>query len=570
MASTKNREIADLLDRMGDALEIKGELIFKVNAYRKAARVLRELPEDVSTLHAQGRLRELPGVGEGMAKKIAGYLETGVMPEYEEVLGNIPEGLFDLLKIPDVGPRTAKLVWEKLGITDLEGFKRVIQDGTLASLPGMGEKKVEKIKRGIAFKEKASKRIPLGIALPIAEEVVEYLTRNAPVQRIEVAGSLRRMKETIGDIDILVVTQEAPDVMTVFVHMPGVSRIIAQGDTKTSVVFRDMVQMDVRAVPAESYGAALAYFTGSKAHNVRMREIAKKHDLKLSEYGLFRENVRVAGDSEEGIFRALRLPWIPPEIREDAGEIEAAQEGRLPSLIEPREIRGDLHCHTNYSDGSMSIEDVLKEAMSLGYEYIAITDHSQGVRYAHGVEVDRLHKQWAEIEALSTKYPIKVLKGSEVDILADGSLDYPEEVLKRIDFVMVAVHQGFTKDNTERILKAIRNPYVTALAHPTGRLIGSREPYPVDLRRILEECARLGVIVEINAHYQRLDLNDQMARLAKDLGVKMMLGTDHHHPGGMRMMRFGVGTARRGWLEPGNIVNTLPYPSLLKVLRSCA
>jgi DNA polymerase (family 10) len=552
---------------MGDALEIRGDLVFKINAYRKAARVIREFPEDLETLHAEGRLRELPGIGEGMAKKIAGFLEAGVMPEYEDVTGAVPVGLFDLLQIPDVGPKTVKLAWEHLGVTDLETFRRTLEDGSLAKLPGMGEKKVEKIRKGLAFKERAAERIPLGNALPIAEEVVAYLRRNAAVQQIEVAGSLRRMKETIGDIDILVVTADARAVMSAFVQMSEVSRVIALGDTKSSVVYKDRIQMDLRAVPAESYGAALAYFTGSKAHNVSLREVAKKRDLKLSEYGLFCDEASVAGATEESIFEALGLPWIPPEMREDAGEVEAAQEHRLPTLVALGDIRGDLHCHTNYSDGSMPLEDVLKEAESLGYEYIAVTDHSQGVRYAHGVEAERLRRQWEEIAALSGTRRIRVLRGSEVDILADGSLDYPDEILRELDFVIAAVHQGFTKDNTERVLKAIRNPNVTALAHPTGRLIGSREPYPIDMRTVLEECARLGVIVEINAHYQRLDMNDLTARLAKDIGVRIMLGTDHHHPGGMRMMRYGIGVARRAWLEPVHIVNTLPYPALLSALR---
>lgn len=553
---------------MGDALEIKGELVFKVNAYRKAARVIRELPEDLATLDAEGRLRDLPGIGEGMVKKITGYLKTGKMPEYEEVVGSLPPGLLDLLKIPDVGPKTVKLAWEKLGVTDLASFRATLEDGSLAKLPGMGDKKIEKIKKGLEFKEQASKRIPLGVALPIGEEVVAQLRREAVIDRIEIAGSLRRMKETIGDIDILVVTSDPHTVMRAFTGMDGVTRVLAMGETKSSIIYRNMIQIDLRVIPAESFGAALMYFTGSKAHNVKMREIAKKRNLKLSEYGLFEDGTAVAGTTEEQVFAALGLPWIPPEMREDNGEIEIAQEGDLPRLIQPEDIRGDLHCHTNYSDGSMTIENLLNEAERLNYEYIAITDHSQGVKYAHGLEPERLKKQWMEIDKIAQRYAIKVLKGAEVDILPDGSLDYPDSILRELDFVIAAVHQGFTRDNTERILKALQNRYVTALAHPTGRLIGSRDPYPVDLRCILEECAKLGVIVEINSHYQRLDLNDQGARLAKDLGTKIMLGTDHHHPGGMQMMRYGIGTARRAWLGPDDIVNTLPYPELMRIVRS--
>jgi DNA polymerase (family 10) len=567
MASAKNREIADLLERMGDALEIKGELVFKVNAYRKAARVIRELPEDLATLHKEGRIGELPGIGEGLAKKISGYLETGVMPEYEQVIGAIPPGLFEILKIPDVGPKTVKLAWEKLGVTDLETFRKAIEDGSLASLPGMGKKRVEKIQKGLSFKERASERTPLGIGLPMAEEVVAQLKAKAPISRIDIAGSLRRMKETIGDIDILVATEDPEAVMNAFVTLPRVSRILAQGETKSSIIYEEMIQMDVRVVPAQSYGAALAYFTGSKAHNVKMRELAKKRDLKLSEYGLFANEEAIAGETEESIFEALGLQYIPPELREDAGEIEAALAGSLPHLVTQADIRGDLHCHTNYSDGSMPLTEVLREAEALGYEYIAITDHSQGVRYAHGLEPERLMKQWQEIAQYSGRYRLKILRGAEVDILADGTLDYPDEILRELDFVIAAVHQGFTKDNTERILKGIRNPYVKALAHPTGRLIGSREPYPVDMATVLKECARLGVAVEINSHYLRLDMSDQTARLAKDLGVKIILGTDHHHPGGMAMMRYGVGTARRAWLEPRHILNTLPYSDLIAALR---
>lgn len=323
----------------------------------------------------------------------------------------------------------------------------------------------------------------------------------------------------------------------------------------------------MRVVPEECFGAALAYFTGSKAHNIRMRELARKKGWKLSEYGLFEGEVRIAGRTEQEIFDALGLPWIPPELREDQGEIEAALEGRLPRLVRREDIRADLHVHTNYSDGSMSIEAVAGLAEEMGYEYLVITDHSQGVKYAHGLEPERLRRQWEEIAEVQRRHRVRLLRGAEVDILGDGSLDYPDEILRELDFVIAAVHQGFTRDNTERILRALRNPYVTALAHPTGRLLGGRAPYPVDLEKVLRFCAENGILVEINSHYQRLDLNDQFARMAKDLGVLLYLGTDHHHPGGMANIRYGLGVARRAWLEPENIANTRPLEDFLAIVR---
>ncbi|MHA2637451.1 MAG: helix-hairpin-helix domain-containing protein, partial [bacterium JZ-2024 1] len=459
-----NRILAKMFDRIGDALEIKGENQFKILAYRKVARVLKDLPKDVSEYLQEGSLAQIPGVGEAIAKKIEEFLTTGKMTKYEEEVKSLPEGLFEILEVPEVGPKTVKLVYEKLGVTNLEEFRKIVEDGTLAQLPGMGEKKVENIKKGLQFRESVEKRLPLGEALPIAERTVNRLKTLPHIKFIDVAGSIRRWKETIGDIDILVVTDQTDAVMELFVNQPEVTRVLAQGETKSSIILENRVQMDLRVVDAGSYGSALAYFTGSKEHNVRIRDLAKKMGLKISEYGIFHEEEKKGGEKEEDIYNVLGLPYIPPELREDRGEIEAAQQGNLPRLVELSDIRGDLHVHSKYSDGTQTIEELMDEAEKMGYEYIAVADHSQSVKWAHGMSVERIQKQWEEIERIQKKRKkVRILKAAEVDILSDGTVDYPDEILRKLDFVIVAVHIGW-KDNTERILKALDHPRVNALS----------------------------------------------------------------------------------------------------------
>lgn len=562
-----NKTLAKMFQRIADALEIKGENMFKILAYRKVARVLGDLPKDISIYAQEDTLQDIPGIGKEIAEKIKEYLATGKMRKYEEEVNSLPSGLFDLLRIPDVGPRTVKLVYEKMGVKNLDDFKRVLNSGALAELPGMGKKKCEKMMKGIAFLEKAGVRLPIGEALPIAEHILSELKTAKGVKQIAVAGSLRRWKETIGDIDILVTTDNPKSVMEKFTTLKGVSEVLAAGETKATIHWEGRIQVDLRVVEDESYGAALAYFTGSKDHNVKVRTLAQKKGLSLSEYGFQKGDRRIPVRTEEEVYERVGLPYIPPELREDAGEVEAALAGDLPHLLEMKDIRGDVHVHSNYSDGTMSVAEVAEFAAGLHYEYVALTDHSGGAKYAHGVEPERLKKQWAEVDALNHLGKIHILKGAEVDINSDGSLDYPDEILRQLDFVIVSIHQWSAKDTTPRILQALRHPLVHGFAHPTGRLIGKREPYPVDLTQVMKVAAEYGKFLELNAHFMRLDLNDVNLREAFRLRIPIFIGTDTHTPGEFALIRFGVHTARRAWLEPSAVLNSYPLPELLQILR---
>jgi DNA polymerase (family 10) len=563
----KNDEVGAMFERIADALEIKGETGFKVVAYRRAARVLEDMTEDVATVAAEGRLESVPGIGEGLAKKIVEYLATGTMAKYGEVMAEVPESLLGLLEIQGLGGRTVHLLHEELGVEDLEGLKRVIADGSLAGLHGMGEKKVENIRRAIETRERVADRISICEASTVADEVVAYVGRAPGVSRVSAAGSLRRMKETVGDIDVLACGKDGAAIVRHFVGHPGVVRVLAAGDTKGSIVVRtgDVErQVDLRVVDPAEYGAALLYFTGSKAHNIKLRGLAKERGLKISEYGVFRGAKRLASREEKDCYRVLGLPWIPPEMREDRGEIELAVEGRLPRPVEASDIRGDLHVHTRASDGHLSLAEIVGLARERGYRYVAICDHSQAAKYAHGLGADRLADEMTEIEALNRKLDgFRVLKGSEVDIRADGSLDFPDDLLARLDFVVAAIHSGFKKDVTARMLKALANPHVRTIAHPTGRLISGRTGYDVDLDRVIDAASRHGKALELNAYYDRLDLDERHLMKAKAKGVKITIGTDTHYADGLAMMRFGLGIARRAWLEKGDILNCLDADGIL-------
>ncbi len=553
----KNKEIAHIFNRIADALEFQGANRFRIVAYRKAARILEDLTEDVSVLAQANKLESLPGIGHAIATKITEYLSTGTMKKYEEVKRETPGTLLDLLDIQNLGPKTLALAYNALGVESLKDLKKVIKNGRLEKLPQMGKQKVNNIRRGIVLYERAHERLSIAVAEEIANELIAYLKKHARIKNISPAGSLRRWKETIGDIDILATGTNGKEIIKIFTQFPHVERVLAAGTTKSSILVRGGVQVDLRIVKAGSYGAALQYFTGSKAHNIRLRNIAKSSGLKLSEYGVFRGKKQIAGRTEKEVYKILGLACVPPEIREDRGEVELALKNKLPKLVEHSDIRGDLQMHSTYSDSEATIAELATAAKDHGYEYILITDHSQSVTYAHGMEPRRLHRQWKEIDRLNKRLPtLCVLKGVEVDILRDGALDYPNTILKECDFVIAAIHQGFKHNVTERICNAMQNPYVDIIAHPTGRLISSREGYHVDLRTVMEVAAETGTWLEINAYWDRLDLNDINARAAQELGARISIGTDAHDTKGLQWMKFGVATARRAWLESKDVVNT--------------
>ncbi|HEX7319697.1 MAG TPA: DNA polymerase/3'-5' exonuclease PolX [bacterium] len=564
----KNKELAAIFNQIADALEFKGENVFKVIAYRKTARVLEELVDDIADLHKAGTLDQLEGVGKAIAEKISEYLTTGKMKKLAEATRGIPLSLLELLNIQYIGPKTLALANKELGVKDIASMKRVIEDGSLAKLPMMGAKKTENIMKGILLYERSHERLAINVAQEVTDKVIAYLRKNTNVINISAAGSLRRWNENIGDIDILATGKDGKKIIETFTRFPETEEVVAAGDTKGEIIVEDGVQVDVRIVNERSYGAALQYFTGSKAHNVKLRGLAVDKGLKLNEYGLFKGKRRIAGENEEGIYKALGMAWIPAELREDRGEIELAMNRKLPDLVEHKDIKGDLQMHSVYSDSDATIEELVAEAQDLGYEYILITDHSRTARYANGMELDRLYKQWEEIDKLNKRLKnFTVLKGVEVDILTTGKLDYPDPVLEKLDIVVASVHQGFSKNVTERMSDAMENPNVDLIGHPTGRLISKREGYVIDIARIIEKAAETKTWLECNAYPDRLDLNDVNLKKAKESGVMISLGTDAHGVTELRWMKYGVATCRRGWLEAKNVVNTYPREKLLRLRK---
>ncbi len=569
----RNFEVARIFDLMADLLEIRGENPFRIRAYRRAAANLESLTEDVETVVAEGRLETIPGIGKDLAGKIVEYLTTGRMRDLEAARKGIPAGVVELMSVPGIGPKTAKLLYEQEGVTGLPRLEALAKAGRLRGLPGIQAKTEENILKGIALVRKGQERMPLGRALPLAQELVRALTRLPEVRQASAAGSVRRMKETVGDIDLLVTSGKPERTMGAFVRLPQVAEVLEQGSTKASVRHREGIQVDLRVVEPEAFGAALVYFTGSKQHNIRIRAMAVRKGLKLSEYGVFRQSTgrRAAGATEEEVYAAVGLPWIAPELREDAGEIEAALAGALPALVEVKDIRGDLHCHTRASDGHHTIEALVEAAARRGYGYVAVSDHSPSARVAGGLSAEELAAHVREIRGVQQSHPeIRVLAASECDILADGSLDYPDEVLAGLDLVVAAVHSGFKQpkaEMTRRICRALGHPAVHILAHPTGRLIGERSPYEVDLDQVFRTAKQHGKAVEINSHPDRLDLNDVLARRARDLGVLLAIDTDAHVLDHLETIRLGVATARRGWVEAASVVNTWPLERLRAWLR---
>ncbi|MBI5144202.1 MAG: DNA polymerase/3'-5' exonuclease PolX [Candidatus Omnitrophica bacterium] len=569
----KNIEVAEFFEAIADLLEVKGDNPFKIRAYRKAAQNIRSLTEDIETIAEEGRLEEIPGVGKDLAAKIVEIVKTGRLKHYEELKKKVPEGIIDLMAVPGIGPKTAKLLYDKLKIKGIEDLEKKAKAHKISGLPGLKEKTEENILRGIELVKKVLKRMSLQEALNLSGEIIAQLKKLPDVKRISPAGSLRRMKETVRDIDILITSTNPKKIMDAFVKFPIVKDILAHGETKASILTDNGVQVDVRVVEEDSYGAALVYFTGSQAHNIHMRHMAKKAGLKINEYGVFIEKTNrwIAGKEEADIYKTLSLPFIPPELREDRGEIEAALKGKLPQLVELSDIKGDIHVHSEWSDGEHSIEEMARACRKRGYEYVAITDHSKSLRVARGLSEKDVLKRLDEITALNrTLRGIRILSGVEVDILEDGSLDYSEDILKRFDIVVAAIHTGFKQSKeklTNRILKAIDSRFVNIVAHPTGRLRGSRPAYDLDFDKIFEAAKKTRTFLEINSYPDRLDLDDVNSRAAKESGVKLAIGTDAHVVDQLGSMLLGVSVARRAWLTKRDVVNTFKLEELLKFLR---
>ncbi len=569
----KNLEISAIFNKMADLLEIKGDNPFRIRAYRKAAFNIESLGRDVSLLSKE-ELTDIPGIGEDLAGKIEEYLATGGIGGYDRLKEQVPEGLVTLLGVPGLGPKTVAHLYDRYRVTDIDELERLAREHRLVELPGIGEKTEADILKGIGMIRRASARYPLGQALPLAREITAYLAGQSPVGLLDIAGSLRRWKDTIGDIDIIATSADPGSVMTAFAHMPGVREVLIKGPTKSSVVLKEGIQVDIRVVDEESYGAALAYFTGSKAHNIRLREMAVKAGMKLNEYGIFRErdDRRLGGKTEEEIYEVLGLQYVPPELREDAGEVEAAAGNSLPLLLEAADIRGDLHVHSDWSDGNMNLEELAMSMREMGYRYMAVTDHSKGLGVARGLNEERILAQRAAIDSLNRKLKgARLLAGVEINIRSDGSLDFDEEVLKTFDIVVASVHSGFKQSKaqiTGRIVKAMKNPYVSVIGHPSGRLLGEREAYEVDMEEVLAAAAETGTAIEINAYPLRLDLAEPYIRTAREKGVTLAVGTDSHNRGQFANMRYGVAIARRGWLRKTDVLNTLGLKELLSRLGS--
>ena len=567
-----NAEIARLFERLADLLEIEGENPFRVRAYRNVAHTVEDLSRSIPQLIEQGYdLTDLPGVGKELALKLRQVAETGRLPLLEEVEARTPGALCDLMRIGGLGPKRVGILYHQLGIRSVEDLRRALRGGAIRELPGFGTRTEQIVAAGIEHLYGSPQRVPLHQAEQIAAPLVEYLRKFAGVRRVEVAGSLRRRKETVGDLDLLVACSRGAAVGVHFVAYPEVTEVLAQGGTRCTVRLRSGLQVDLRVVPTVSFGAALHYFTGSKAHNVAVRTRGARRRRKINEYGVFDGEERVGGRTEEEVFAAAGLPYIEPELREDHGEIEAAIGGTLPRLVQTEDLRGDLHVHTDASDGRASLHDMVRAAAARGYAYLAICDHSRRATVAHGLDASRLLRQIDDIDALNaTLENFVVLKGVEVDILEDGTLDLPDEVLAQLDLRVCSVHYRFDLDRerqTERILRAMDNPWFNILAHPTGRLINQREPYALDLERVMRAAKDHGCILEVNAQTQRLDLNDSHCRMARSLGVKLALSSDAHDVGQLATVRYGIDQARRGWLQADDIVNTREPDGLRVLLR---
>ena len=569
----QNPDIARLFDEVADLLEIQDANPFRVRAYRNAARTIRDFPEPLADLVRAGTkdLTDIAGIGDDLAEKITEIATKGELALRKQLAAKLPAGLLDLLRIPGLGPKRVKLLYKKLKVKSASDLSNALDQGKIQKLKGFGPKIEEKMRAGLGQAQVTERRMLLNEAETQATALVAYLQAGGGVRQIAVAGSYRRRRETIGDLDILVTSDDSARVMDRFVAYADVADVVSKGDTRSTVKLRGGLQVDLRAVEPAAYGAALQYFTGSKAHNVEIRKIAQEHGYKLNEYGLFKGTRRVAGQTEEEIYAKLGLDWIPPELREARGEIALARERRLPRLVELTDIRGDLQMHTSATDGKGTIDEMAEAARALGYQYIAITDHSKRVTMALGFDAKRLREQWRSIdERNATSRGFTILKSIELDILENGKLDLPDDVLAEADYVVATIHYGLTqteKELTKRLVHAAEHPWVDAIGHPTGRMLGKREPYRFDFDAVVRACVAHGCALELDGHPERMDLPDTLAAAAKQLGARFVLSTDSHQPGNLPFMKYAVDLARRAGLEARDIVNTRPLAAFRKELK---
>ena len=569
---THNADIAAVFEEIADRLEIQGANPFRIRAYRNAARMLGELPQEARALLDKGEdLTRLPGIGDDLAAKIREIVETGHCSLLDRLRRELPPAVTELLQIPGLGPKRVKALYHDLEVQTVEQLYRAARDGRIRALPGFGEKTELNILQAVEAHASQTRRFKLAVAAQYADALTAFLRAIPGVEQVTVAGSFRRMRETVGDLDILVTATAGSPVMQRFTAYDEVAEVLSAGTTRASVILKSSLQVDLRVVDATSYGAALCYFTGSKAHNIAIRRIAQHLGLKVNEYGVFRGSERIAGEDEVSVYQSVGLPYIPPELREDRGEIEAAHGGRLPNLVEFADLRGDLHAHTRATDGHDSLREMALAAKALGLQYLAITEHSRHLTVAHGLDPLQLARQCEEIDRLNLEFDgITLLKGIEVDILEDGSLDLPDEVLGRLDLVIGAVHSQFhlsRAKQTTRILRAMDHPHFSMLAHPSGRLIEQRDPYDVDMLRIIRHAKNRGCFLELNAHPERLDLLDSQCQTAKEEGVLVSINSDAHSTFDFANLRFGIGQARRGWLEKDDVLNTRTLAALRRLLK---
>ena len=569
----QNPDIARVFDEVADLLEIQDANPFRVRAYRNAARTIRDYPEPIAELvHSGGKdLTEIPGIGEDLAEKITDIVTTGELPLRKQLAAKLPAGLLDLLRIPGLGPKRVKLLHKKLKVTSAADLAAALNKGRIQKLKGFGPKIEEKIRTGLGAAQVSERRLLLHEAEAQANAIVAHLEAGGGITQIAVAGSYQRRKETIGDLDVLVTCTDSTKIMDRFVKYGEVAEVLSQGETRSTVKLRGGLQVDVRAVEPAAYGAALQYFTGSKAHNVELRKIAQDRELKLNEYGLVKGTRRVAGATEAEIYAKLGLDWIPPELREARGEIALAREHRLPKLVELKDVRADLQMHTSATDGQATVDEMARAARALGYDYIAITDHSKRVTMTRGLDPKRLREQWRAIEEWNAaNRGFTILKSVELDILESGQLDLPDDVLADADYVVATVHYGTNQTEAEltrRLVGAAEHPWVDAIGHPTGRLLGKREPYPLDFDTLAQAAARSGCLLELNGHPERMDLPDTLAAAAKQRGVRFVLSTDSHQPNNLTFMRYAVDLARRAGLEARDIVSTRPLDEFRHELK---